>query len=145
MVNTYYNMNLQESIRRILREELHSPAGDKYKPGRYVVHKSAPHWRENIELTGLQTSVGDCYQIYAGGNVKCKKAIFATDSLNEKDMFDSTYDDDIWLIDTECAGVSWFKDKHYFKQGDNNYHIVTFKNISPDCLELIHKGTGKSY
>ena len=74
--------NLQESIRRILREELHSPAGDKYKPERYVVHKSSPHWRENIELTGLQTSVGDCYQIYAGGDVKCKKAIFATDSLN---------------------------------------------------------------
>ena len=138
-------MNLQESIRRIVKEELHSPAGDKYKPNKYVVHKSAPHWRENIELTGLQTSVGDCYQIYVGGDVKCKKAIFATDSLNDKDMFDSTYDDDIWIIDTECAGVSWFKDKHYFKQGDYNYHIVTFKNISPDCLELIHKGTGKSY
>jgi hypothetical protein len=137
--------NLQESIRRILKEELHSPAGDKYKPNKYVVHKSAPHWRENIELMGLQTSVGDCYQIYVGGDVKCKKAIFATDSLNDKDMFDSTYDDDIWIIDTECAGVSWFKDTHYFKQGDNNYHIVTFKNISPDCLELIHKGTGKSY
>jgi len=138
-------MNLQESIRRIVKEELHSPAGDKYKPNKYVVHKSAPHWRENIELTGLQTSVGDCYQIYVGGDVKCKKAIFATDSLNDKDMFDSTYDDDIWIIDTECAGVSWFKDAHYFKQGDYNYHIVTFKNISPDCLELIHKGTGKSY
>ena len=138
-------MNLQESIRRIVKEELHSPAGDKYKPNKYVVHKSAPHWRENIELTGLQTSVGDCYQIYVGGDVKCKKAIFATDSLNDKDMFDSTYDDDIWIIDTECAGVSWFKDIHYFKQGDYNYHIVTFKNISPDCLELIHKGTGKSY
>lgn len=87
------NMNLQETIRRILREELHSPAGDKYEPGRYVVHKSAPHWRDNIQLTGLQTSVGDCYQIYVGGDVKCKKAIFATDSLDEKDMFHSTYDD----------------------------------------------------
>ena len=136
-------MNLQESIRRILREELHSPAGDKYEPDRYVVHKSAPHWRENIQLTGLQTSVGDCYQIYVGGDVKCKKAIFATDSLDEKDMFHSTYDDDIWLIDTECAGVSWFKDKH-FDGGDYNYHIVTFEDISPDCLELIYKGTGKN-
>ena len=132
-------MNLQESIRRIVKEELHSPAGDKYKPNKYVVHKSAPHWRENIELTGLQTSVGDCYQIYVGGDVKCKKAIFATDSLNDKDMFDSTYDDDIWIIDTECAGVSWFKDTHYFKQGDYNYHIVTFKNISPDLNNLLIK------
>ena len=140
-------MNLQETIRRILREELHSPAGDKYEPGRYVVHKSAPHWRENIQLTGLQTSVGDCYQIYVGGDVKCKKSIFATDSLDEKDMFHSTYDDDIWLIDTECAGVSWFKDKHFDGFDDfkfPHYHIVTFEDISPDCLELIYKGTGKN-
>ncbi len=55
-------MNLQETIKRILREETYSPAGDEYTPGRYVVHKSAPHWRENIELTGLQVAVGDCYQ-----------------------------------------------------------------------------------
>jgi hypothetical protein len=134
--------NLKKTIRKILKEETYSPAGDEYFPGRYVVHKSAPYWRKKIGLTGLQVSVGDCYQMYVGGDVKCKKAIFATDSSDEKDMFYSTYDDDIWLIDTECAGVSWFKDKH-FNEGDYNYHIVTFKNILPDCLKLIHKGTGQ--
>ena len=144
MKRKYSTDDLQESIKRILREETYSPAGNEYTPGRYVVHKSAPQWRENIELTGLQTSVGDCYQIYAGGDVKCKKSIFATDSLDEKDMFDSTYDDDIWLIDTECAGVSWFKDKH-FESNDYSHHIVTFENISPNCLKLIHKGTGKEW
>lgn len=137
-------MNLKQYIRRILREELHLPSGNEHKPGRYVVHKSAPYWRENIELTGLQTSVGDCYQQFVGGEVECKPAIFATDSLNEKDMFDSTYDDDIWLIDTECAEVTWFKDKH-FEGGDYEHHIVTFEDISPDCLKLMYKGTGKSY
>ena len=136
--------NLQENIKRILREETYSPAGDEYTPGRYVVHKSAPHWRENIELTGLQVGVGDCYQEYVGGDVECRESIFATDSTNEEDMFDSTYDDDIWVIDTECANVSWYKDKH-FEGGDYKYHIVTFDDISPDCLKLIHEGTGKSW
>jgi len=127
----------------ILREELYSPSGDEYTPGKFVVHKSNPIWRENIELTGLQTYVGDCYQQHVGGNLECRPSIFATDSLDKKQMFDSTYDDDIWVINTECAGVTWYKDRH-FEGGDYKYHIVTFDNISPDCLKLIHKGTGKS-
>lgn len=97
--------DLQESIRRILREETYSPAGYEYFPDRYVVHKSNPVWRENIKLTGLQVSVGECYQIYVGGDVECKETIFPTDSLSKNEMFDSTYDDDIWLIDTECANI----------------------------------------
>ncbi len=136
-------MNLQETIRRILREEIYSPSGDEYTPGKFVVHKSNPIWRENIELTGLQTYVGDCYQQHVGGDVECKPSIFATDSLDKNQMFDSTYDDDIWIIDTECAGVVWYKDRH-FEGGDYKHHIVTFDNISPDCLRLIHKGTGES-
>ncbi len=46
------------------------------------------------------------------------------------------------IICTECAGVTWYKDRH-FEGGDYKYHIVTFDNISPDCLRLIHKGSGK--
>ena len=126
----------------ILKEDLYSPSGDEYTPGKFVVHKSNPIWRENIELTGLQTYVGDCYQQHVGGDVECKPSIFATDSLDKKQMFDSTYDDDIWVINTECAGVTWYKDKH-FEGGDYKHHIVTFDNISPDCLRLIHKGSGK--
>ena len=138
------SMNLQESIRRILREETYSPASDEYTPGKFIVHKSNPVWRENIELTGLQTSVGDCYQQHVGGDEECKPSIFATDSLDEKNMFDSTYDDDIWIINTECAEVTWYKDRH-FDNGDYKHHIVTFENISSECLRLLHKGTGKSY
>jgi len=36
------------------------------------------------------------------------------------------------------------KDRH-FDGGDYQKHIVTFNNISPDCIKLIYKGTGKSY
>ena len=139
----FINMSLKQTIRRILKE-LYSPAGKEYTPDKYIVHVSNPVWRENIELTGLQVSVGDCYQEYVGGDVECKKSIFATDSMEKKYWFDSTYDDDVWLIDTECAGVTWFKDRH-FDFGDYKYHIVSFEDIKPNCLKLIHKGTGKSW
>ena len=141
-------MNLQEQIYRIQSmmglSELYDPSGKEYVPNKFVVHKSNPMWRENIELTGLQVSVGDCYQQHVGGDIECKPAIFATDSLNEKDMFDSTYDDDIWLIDTECAGVTWHKDKH-FEGGDYKHHILTFDSIPAECIKLHYKGTGNSY
>jgi hypothetical protein len=136
-------MNLRESIRRILREEFYSPQGQEYTPDKFVVHKSNPVWRKNIKDNGLQVSVGDCYQIHVGGDVECKKAIFATDSLNDREHFYSTYDDDTWLINTECANVTWYSDLHF--DGVGNKHIVTFENIPPDCIKLIHKGTGKSF
>mgnify|MGYP003349139277 FL=1 len=141
-------MNLQEQIYRIQSmmglSELYDPSGKEYVPNKFVVHKSNPMWRKNIELTGLQVSVGDCYQQHVGGDIECKPAIFATEALNEKDMFDSTYDDDIWLIDTECAGVTWHKDKH-FERGDYKHHILTFDSIPVECIKLHYKGTGKSY
>jgi len=141
-------MKLQEQINRIQSmmgiDESYDPSGEKHIPNKLVVHKSNPIWRNKIESTGLQVSVGDCYQTYAGDNVECKPAIFATDSLKKKYIFDSTYDDDIWVVDTECAGVDWYKDRH-FDSGDYKYHIVTFDNIPPQCVKLIYKGTGDSY
>ena len=133
---------MRNIIKKILLE-LYSPSSQEYVPGGSVVHKSNPVWRDNIKTTGLQVSVGECYQQYVGGDVECKEAIFATDSLEKKDMFDSTYDDDTWLIDTKCANVKWFKDKH-FDLGPSDKHIVTFENIPQNCLKLIYEGTGKS-
>ena len=135
-------MNLQEQIRRILREELYSPSSEEYIPNKFVAHKSSPVWRKNIKKTGLQTSVGECYQTHVGGEIECKPAIFATDSLDKDEMFDLGYDDDIWVIDTKCARVTWYIDKHF--EGGDYPHIVTFENISPDCIKFIYKGTGKS-
>ena len=138
-------MNLRETIRKVLREEFYSPAGDEHIPGRFVYHKSPPQVRDNILETGLQVSVGGCYKTYSENftEEECIPAIFATDSENENYWFDSTWDDDVWMIDTECANVTWYKDKH-FKGGDYEYHIVTFESISPDCIKLIYKGTGES-
>jgi hypothetical protein len=118
--------------------------GEEVTPGRYVVHSSNPSNRDNISTTGLQVSLGECYLIYADSNYEeddeCVPAIFATDSLKKKDMFDSTYDDDIWVIDTERAGVQWYKDAHF--DGGDTKHIVTFEDIPVDAIRLIYKGTG---
>ena len=137
-------MNLRSTIRKVLREELYSPGGTEMTPNKFVIHQSNPIWRENIKLTGLQASVGECYQLHVGTDEECQPAIFATDSLNKEDMFNNGYDDDIWLINTKCAGVTWYRDIH-FEGGDYEHHIVTFENIPTNCIELIHKGTGKSY
>ena len=135
-------MNLQENIRRILREEDYSPAGKEIIPNKIVIHKSSPVWRENILKTGLQVSTGDCYKTYVGYGEKCIPAIFATNSINKRVWFDSTYDDDVWAINTELIPkVKWYKDSHF---ESSKKHIVTFNNIPTKAIELIHEGTGKS-
>ena len=142
-------MNLQENIHRIKEvmglSEVYKPSGKKHKPGKFVYHKSPPFVRDSVFESGLLVFVGDCYKTYSENFTKeeCIPAIFATDSENENYWYESTWDDDVWMIDTECANVNWYKDKHY-EGGDYDYHIVTFENISPDCIKLIYRGTGES-
>jgi hypothetical protein len=118
--------------------------GEEVTPGRYVVHSSNPSNRDSISEYGIRAVLGECYMIYADSNYgkddECVPAVFATDSLKKKDMFDSTYDDDIWVIDTERANVQWYKDAHF--EGGNTKHIVTFEDIPVDAVRLIYKGTG---
>ena len=118
--------------------------GDEITPDKYVVHSSNPSNRENISTMGLQTSLGECYLIYADSNYgeddECVPAIFATNSVKKKELFDSTYDDDVWVIDTERANVQWYKDAHF--DGGDTKHIVTFEDIPVDAIRLIYKGTG---
>lgn len=132
--------NLQESIRRILREDEYSPAGKEIIPNKIVIHKSNPKVRDRISNEGLKVRAGECYKIYAGYGEKCIPAIFATNSTNKRSWFDSTYDDDVWEINTEMIpDVRWYKDRHY---ESTKKHIVTFDNIPSEAIKLIHEGTG---
>ena len=90
-------MKIHKTIRRILRED-YSPAGKEIIPNSIVVHKSNPMFRDNIMSEGLKVMDGECYKIYVGYGIQCKPAIFATNSINERAWFDSTYDDDVWFI-----------------------------------------------
>ena len=131
---------MKELIRKILRED-YSPAGNEIIPNRIIVHKSNPIFRDNIMSEGLKAKAGECYRIYVGYGTKCKPAIFATNSTNKRAWFDSTYDDDIWFIDTtKIPDVKWFKDRHF---ESTKKHIVTFDNIPPEALTLKYEGTGK--
>jgi hypothetical protein len=120
--------------------ENYSPAGKEITPNKVVIHKSNPKFRDRISNEGLKAIAGECYKIYAGYGEKCIPAIFATNSINKRAWFDSTYDDDIWAINTEMIpDVKWYKDRHF---DSTKKHIVTFDNIPPEAIELIHEGTG---
>jgi hypothetical protein len=126
--------------RRILREDEYSPAGKEIIPNKIVIHKSNPKFRDRISNEGLKARAGECYKIYAGYGEKCIPAIFATNSTNKRAWFDSTYDDDVWTINTEMMpDVKWYKDRHY---ESTKKHIVTFNNIPPEAIELLYEGTG---
>ena len=121
--------------------ENYSPAGKEITPNKIVIHKSSPVWRESILNIGLEASVGDCYKTYVGYGEKCIPAIFATNSINKRAWFDSTYDDDVWAINTELIpNVKWYKDRHF---ESSKKHIVTFDNIPSEAIELMREGTGK--
>ena len=146
MVDTYepvlkmYYYNERKNNGNI--NENYSPAGKEITPNRIVIHKSSPVWRESILKIGLQVSAGDCYKTYVGYGEKCIPAIFATNSTNKRAWFDSTYDDDVWAINTNLIpNIKWYKDSHF---ESSKKHIVTFDNIPPEAIELMSEGTGRN-
>ena len=146
MVDTYepvlkaYYYNQRKNSGNI--NENYSPAGKEITPNRIVIHKSSPVWRESILRIGLEVSAGDCYTTYVGYGEKCIPAIFATNSTNKRAWFDSTYNDDVWAINTNLIpNIKWYKDRHF---ESSKKHIVTFDNIPPEAIELIHEGNGRS-
>jgi hypothetical protein len=132
------NIYLRESKSK---DKEYSPAGKEITPNKIVIHKSNPKFRDKIIEQGLKVRAGECYKIYAGYGTKCKPAIFATNSTNKRAWFDSTYDDDVWEIDTTMMPeIKWFKDRHY---ESSKKHIVTFQDIPKEAIKLIYEGSGK--
>lgn len=146
IINIFIIMKIKITESQYVRLQEQRVKGEEITPGKYVVHTSSKGNRDSISEYGIRAVLGECYMIYADSNYdeddECVPAVFATDSLKKKDMFDSTYDDDIWVIDTERANVQWYKDAH-FDGGDYKHHIVTFEDIPVDAIRLIYKGTGQ--
>ena len=129
-----------DNLGNVVNED-YSPAGKEIIPNEKVFHQSNPMFRNKIEEQGLKVKDGECYRIYVGYGTKCKPAIFATNSSNKRAWFDSTYDDDVWEIDTtKIPNVKWYKDRHFESRSK---HIVTFENIPRDAIKLIYEGSGK--
>ena len=104
-------------------------------PNKYVYHSSIPSCRDNISKEGLVPNRGDQW---LSDTPIDGKAIFATNSDNPKDWFDSGYNDDIYKINTSNLPNKWYEDPNF----ENHRHIFTFENIPLQSIELIHKSTG---
>jgi len=117
---------------------------EKYKdidiiPNKIVIHVSNPLDRESILKNGLEPKYGE--QRTDKWTKDKRLAIFATNSKNIKKSWNSTYDDDIWEIDTSIISNKWYSDSNFDWQS-KNIHLVTFDAIPVNAIKLIYKGTG---
>ena len=121
--------------RKVYEEDLE---GGKEKLNKYLYHAASNFNRERIEKNGIVPHRGEQWlsDTKIEGN-----AVFATNSDNPEDWFDSTYDDDVWRIDTrKIPDVKWFIDPNF---GKTHKHIYTKSAIPRSAIELIKKGTGE--
>jgi len=149
----------EDFICKLIREEL---SKFKYKPvnvNKFIYHSSNPFFRNDILKDGLKVK-GKSETWLSDTKIE-GEVIFATNSDKKEDWFDSTYDDDIYQIDTEKITNKWFEDPNFSNDNEQfavyngrkiklpnneykNYHIITFENIPVKAIKLIYKGTGNS-
>ena len=128
----YIKTNIQEFITE-----------SKYKyiqviPNKYVYHTSNPIFRDKISKEGLVTKgKSDAWlsDTKIDGNV-----IFAVNSDNKEDWWDSTYDDDIYKIDTTNLINKWYNDPNFNLE---DKRIITFEDIPLNYIKHIYKGSGE--
>lgn len=107
------------------------------KLNRFLYHASSIINREKIENSGIIPYRGE--QWLSDTPIK-GNAVFATNSENKSDWFDSTWDDDIWRIDTsKIKDIKWFIDPNV----DNGVWVYTKSAIPRNAIEMIKVGTGK--
>jgi hypothetical protein len=111
---------------------------EEVKPGRYVYHSSNPMFRDKIAREGLIPQGRS--EAWLTTTKIDGKVIFAVNSENKKDWWDSTYDDDMYRIDTTNLKNTWYNDPN-FKVQDKR--IITFEAIPLNAIKLIYKGTGE--
>lgn len=123
-----------EFIKNIVNEN-----SDKFKLNRYVYHASNINNRKIIDKHGIIPYKG--VQWLEDTPIK-GIAVFATNSDNQKHWFDSTWDDDVWKIDTtKIPNIRWFIDPNATGL-KNKYWIYTTQLIPRNAIELIKRGTG---
>ena len=149
---------MKDFIKKLLKEGLENSNLTPIIVNKFVYHKSNPLFRGEIEKNGLIPKGKS--ETWLSDTPIEGKVIFATNSDNKNDWFDSTYDDDIYQIDTTTLKNKWFADPNFIKKDEwvsyngkkvklptNNVeykHIITFEPIPLSTIKLIYKGTGKS-
>ena len=107
-------------------------------PNKYIYHTSNPIFRDNIAKEGLIPKGKS--EAWLSDTKIDGKVIFAVNSDNRKDWFDSTCDDDIYRIDTTNLKNKWYVDPNFDLE---DKRIITFERIPLSSIELIYKGTGE--
>ena len=97
---------------------------EEVKPNKFVYHTSNPMARDKISKEGLIVQGKSAAWL---SDTKIEgKVIFAVNSDNKKDWWDSTYDDDIYRIDTTNLNNKWYVDPNFNLDA---HRIITFENI----------------
>ena len=97
-----------------------------------LYHKSNPIFRQQILEQGLKPKVGDSYSCHYNSD-NLVPLIFTSTGTD----YDSTYDDDLWEINTDGLNKNQFvMDIEY------NNALTYLNSIKPENLKLIYKGTG---
>jgi hypothetical protein len=105
-----------------------------------MYHTSVPTFRDKILKEGIKVMPKSAGWL-SDTNID-KPVIFAIMSDNIKDAWDSTYDDDIYEIDTSKINNEWFRDPNFINYKDSK-HCITFTNIPVNAIKLVYKGTGE--
>ena len=113
-------------------------------PNKYIYHTSSPIFRDKISEEGLIPKSKS--ESWLSDTKIDGQVIFAINSDSKKDWWNSTYDDDIYRIDTTNLKNKWYKDPNFIGGiNKSNYPaIITFGKIPVTSIELIYKGTGES-
>jgi hypothetical protein len=106
------------------------------EPNKYLYHTSKPIFRDNITKEGLIPKGKS--EAWLSDTKIDGEVIFAVNSDDKEDWFDSTYDDDIYKIDTTNLKNKWYVDPNFDLE---DKRIITFDKIPVSSIELIYKGT----
>ena len=107
---------------------------------RYLYHVSNPKFRGAIALEGLVPQSKS--EAWLSDTPIEGEALFVTNSEDPK-LYDSTYDDDIYRIDTKVLeSIKWQPDPNFGT--DQDVYLYTVQSIPLTAIEIIYKGTGKS-
>ena len=105
-------------------------------PDKYVYHTSNPFFRDEIARIGLIPKGKS--ETWLSDTPIDGEVIFAVNSEDKNDWWDSTYDDDIYRIDTTNLSNKWYNDPNFDPE---DKRIFTFEAIPLNAIELIYRGS----
>jgi len=133
-------MKLRGLIRQIIRESVFNDRSQEVEPNKYVYHTSNPLFRDKISKEGLIPKGKS--EAWLSDTKIDGKVIFAVNSENPEDWWDSTYNDDIYRIDTTKFNNKWYVDPNFDLE---DKRIITFERIPLNSIELIKKGNPEDF